>query len=64
MTRMEEKHDIEFDSYERGIVIKALNHFRNDLLEENRDSSPVDDVLLKVIRTSGKRKRRRDREAR
>lgn len=61
---MEEKHDIEFDSYERGIVINALNHFRNDLLEENRDSSPVDDVLLKVIRASGKRKRRRGREAR
>ncbi len=64
MSRMEEKHDVELDSYERGIVINALNHFRNGLLEENRDSSPVDEVLLKVIRTSGKRKRRRDREAR
>lgn len=60
---MEEKHDIELDSYERGIVINALNHLRNDLLEENRDSAPVDEVLLKVIRAKGKRKRR-DREAR
>ena len=61
---MEEKHEVEFDSYERGIVLNALNHFRNDLLQENRDSFPVDEVLLKVIRASGKRKRRRDREVR
>ena len=61
---MEERHDIEFDSYERGIVINALNHFRNDLLDEQKDSSPVDDVLLKVIRAKGKRRRRHDREVR
>lgn len=61
---MEEKHEVEFDSYERGIVINALNHFRNDLLEEKRDSSPVDDVLLKVIRSKSRTRRKRDREAR
>ena len=61
---MEEKHEVEFDSYERGIVINALNHFRNDLLEELKDSSSVDDVLLKVIRAKGKRRRRHDREVR
>ena len=61
---MEEKHEVEFDSYERGIVINALNHFRNDLLEEQKDSSSVDDVLLKVIRAKGKRRRRHDREVR
>lgn len=64
MSRMEEKHDIEFDSYERGIVINALNHFRNDLLEENKDSSPVDDVLLKIIRAKSRPRRKHDREAR
>lgn len=61
---MEEKHEVEFDSYERGIVINALNHFRNDLLEEKWDSPPVDDVLLKVIRSKGKRQRKHEREAR
>ena len=34
MSHMEEKHEVEFDSYEKGIVINALNHFRNDLLNE------------------------------
>ena len=59
---MEEKHEVEFDSYEKGIVINALNHFRNDLLNEKRDSSSVDEVLLKIIRAKGKRRRRHERE--
>lgn len=37
------------DSYEHGIVIRALNELRNTILEEQRDPGPVDDVLLKVI---------------
>lgn len=64
MSRMEQKHDIEFDSYERGLVINALNHFRNGLIAQKRDAAPVDEVLLKIIRTKSRPERRRNREAR
>lgn len=37
------------DPYEHNIMIRALNELRNDLLEEQRDPGPVDDVLLKTI---------------
>ena len=37
------------DSYEHGIMIRALNELRNDMLEEQRDPGPVEDVLLKTI---------------
>ena len=33
----------------KGIMIRALNELRNDMLEEQRDPGPVEDVLLKTI---------------
>lgn len=40
---------LELDKYELGIIINALNEFRNKLLKEREDTEPVDDVLLKAI---------------
>lgn len=40
---------IDFDKYEIGILINALNQMRNYLIEQEKDSSPVDELLLKVI---------------
>ena len=37
---------LELDKYELGIIINALNEFRNKLLKEREDTEPVDDVLL------------------
>ena len=37
------------DKYEIGIIINALNEFRNRLLREKEDTEPVDEVLLKAI---------------
>lgn len=34
---------------ENSIVIQSLNHLRNTLLRENRDTGCVDDLLLKVM---------------
>ena len=45
----QEKVVLTLDRYEHGIMIRALNELRNDLLEEQRDPGPVEDVLLKII---------------
>lgn len=40
---------IEVDKTEYGIIINALNEFRNKLLRENEDTEVVDEFLLKVL---------------
>ena len=44
-----EKRVLTLDRYEHGIVINALNEMRNDLLEEERPTDIVDEILLKAI---------------
>ena len=44
------------DKYELGIVINALNQFRNQLIREKRITEPVDEVLLKAIDAPDKKK--------
>ncbi len=45
----EEKRVLTLDKYEHGVVVNALNEMRNDLLEEQRSTDIVDEVLLKAI---------------
>ena len=45
----QEKLVLTLDRYEHGVVVNALNEMRNDLLEEERPTDIVDEVLLKVI---------------
>lgn len=45
----EEKRVLTLDRYEHGVVINALNDMRNDLIEEERSTDIVDEVLLKAI---------------
>ena len=45
----QEKRVLTLDRYEHGVVVNALNEMRNDLLEEERPTDIVDEVLLKVI---------------
>ena len=47
----QEKVVLTLDPYEHGIMIRALNELRNDLLE---------DVLLKTIEAPPKKGKRRD----
>lgn len=56
----EEKHILALDKYEHGVVINALNEMRNDLLEEQRSTDIVDEVLLKTIDAPVKKVRVRD----
>ena len=45
----EEIKVLELDKYEQGILINALNEFRNKLIKEGRETEYVDEVLLKAI---------------
>lgn len=47
---------LELDKYEIGIIINALNEFRNRLLKEKEDTEPVDEVLLKAIDSPEKKR--------
>ena len=40
---------IEVDKTEYGILINALNEFRNKLIREEQDTELVDEFLLKVL---------------
>ena len=40
---------LELDKYELGIIINALNEFRNKLIREKNETDFVDEVLLKVL---------------
>ncbi|MBO5005114.1 MAG: hypothetical protein J6D03_07735 [Clostridia bacterium] len=40
---------IDLDNEEKGIMINALNEFRNKLLEMKIDTEPVDCLLLKLL---------------
>ncbi len=40
---------LELDKYELGIIINALNEFRNKLIQEQRETDVVDEVLLKTL---------------
>jgi len=40
---------LELDKYELGVIINALNEFRNKLIREKNETDFVDEVLLKVL---------------
>lgn len=56
----EEKRVLTLDKMEHGVVINALNEMRNDLIEEDRSTDIVDEVLLKTIDAPVKKVRSRD----
>lgn len=55
-----EKVILTLDKYEHGIMIRALNELRNDMLEESRPTDAVDEVLLKTIEAPPKKAKWRD----
>ena len=60
----QEKRVLTLDRYEHDVVVNALNEMRNDLLEEERPTDIVDEVLLKVIDAPAKKVRCRNDEER
>lgn len=61
---MEEKHVIEVDDYQRGLIINSLNDKRNALVEEGKDTEFVDETLLEIMDAPTKRQKRREGHAR
>ena len=55
-----EKRVLLLDEYQHGVVIHALNDMRNDLIEENRPTDIVDEVLIKTIDAPSKKVRCKD----
>ena len=54
-----EKRILEMDHYEHGVVLNALNEYRNDVLAEGRTTDLIDEVLLKAIDAPTKKEKRR-----
>ena len=52
----EEIKVLELDKYELGILINALNEFRNKMIKEGKDTEYVDEVLLRPIDAPPKKK--------
>lgn len=52
----EEIKVLELDKYELGILINALNEFRNKMIREGKDTEYVDEVLLRAIDAPPKKK--------
>ena len=40
---------LEIDKYELGILVNALNEFRNMLIRNEKNTEYVDELLLKVL---------------
>ena len=58
---MEEKHVIEVDDYQHGLIINSLNNKRNELVEQGRDTEFVDETLMDAP-TKKQRKKYREME--
>ena len=51
----EKKVCLELDEYEQNIVFNALNEMRTTLIEEQRPTDAVDDLLVKTYEAKEKR---------
>ncbi len=56
----EEERVLTLDDYEYGVVVNALNEFRNDLIKDDRPTDAVDELLLKAIDAPTKKQKKRN----
>lgn len=52
---MEEKRIAILDRYEYGLILNALNTFRNKVAKENVDVESIDELILKLDKLPVKR---------
>lgn len=61
----EQKRVVILDNNEHALMVNGLNGFRHELLEQDKPTEDLEDLLIKVIDApTQKEKRRQDREAR
>ena len=51
----EKKYYIALDDFERRVVVNCMNEMRNALIEDDKCTDALDEVLLKVIRSKQKK---------
>ncbi len=56
----DEKRVISLHPFEHDLLINGMNEFRNELLENDKPTEDVDDLLLKIIDAPMKKEKRRD----
>jgi hypothetical protein len=59
-----DKRVIVVDSFEHDLMINGINEFRNMLIEEEKPTEDVDNLLMKILDAPYQRKRRFDHEDR
>ena len=52
------KYEIEVDDFQHRFIIQALSEKRNELIAEGKSTEDINDLLLKVIDTKQKKKKR------
>lgn len=45
------KYQIRLDEFERGMLLNSLMEMRNGLLREGKDAEPVNELILKIIKS-------------
>jgi len=61
----EEKRVICVDDFQHNLLVNGMNEFRNELLEEEKPTEDVDELLLMIIDAPTKKElKRASREAR
>lgn len=55
----EEKRVISIDDFEHRLLVKGLNDFRNDLIQGDKPTEDIDELLLKVIKAPTKKEKRK-----
>ncbi len=59
-----DKRVILVDSFEHDLLINGINEFRNMLIEEEKPTEDVDNLLMKILDAPYQIKRRFEREDR
>lgn len=54
----EEKVVVTLSDYEQRVLVKGMNEYRNDLIQDGKPTDDVDDVLIKVIDAPSKKTKR------
>lgn len=53
----EQRYFLAMDAYDKRIIIHALNTLRNQQLQEERPTAPVDELIVKVSSAPNKKVR-------
>ena len=53
------KYEIEVDDFQHRFIIQALSEKRNELIAEGKSTEDINDLLLKVIDTKQKKKKKK-----